>query len=152
MHDCIFGCNMHPCPVTHLVFADRYVPSDSSLPLPAAHSGPISPYIEIWGKRGRKRILSLSFVSFCVSATNYTSNQVTNCFLLWLTTITYLQSMIFICSCKSSGRSEPFTRRGSRKPLPPGCPKTNQGDRAMRTADRILTHLTNGMLYFVTPS
>ena len=71
MHDCIFGCNMHPCPVTHLVYANRYVPSDSSLPLPAAHSGPISPYIEIWGKRGRKRILSLSFVSFCVSASNY---------------------------------------------------------------------------------
>ena len=58
---------MHPCPVTHLVFADRYVPSDSSLPLPAAHSRTVSANTEIWSGRGRKCILPLLKVSeqFC---------------------------------------------------------------------------------------
>ena len=58
-----------------------------------------------------------------------------------VTTTTYLP-----CKCREIGSSQSFTRRGTKKLLPLGCPKSIQGDRAAKTAQLILRHLKLGIL------
>ena len=58
--------------------------------------------------------------------------------LLWAYTM-------YDISFADAGKSGPV-RRGTRKLLPPGYPKSNQGDRATKTAEIILKHLKIGML------
>ena len=62
--------------------------------------------------------------------------------------VTATRSLTF-CRCRSPG-SQQFTRRGTRKLLPPRRPKSNQGDRAQKTAEVILRYLKPGMLWYLS--
>ena len=155
------------------MLSNKYVPSDSSLPLPAAHHGTISPNSEEWG--GCKWICVLPLLNWSIywdmvrtrTKTYFVIelhfvNVVCKWYSLWmLLTIDLLASAwsrwewirvlslpivsfywskfcamrhkYAFCYC-SSCQSLKFTRRGTRKLLSLGCPKSNSGDHAVKSS------------------